>query len=85
MKTNNKYQLKEPKALISRVNIGKDLIYKEDFNVNSWFLVGHFESEGHVLDYLYNGDCLSLWFTIEDGKETAWATVLHPDGIHAVV
>lgn len=54
MEMNKTYQLKEPKALIPRVNIATDLAIKKDYSVNSWFAIGHVETDGHTIDYLYH-------------------------------
>lgn len=34
---------------------------------------------------LDNGDVISTWFALKDGKEDCWATVMHLDGSHKMV
>lgn len=36
------------------VDIAGDMAYKEDYAVNSFFAIGHFDAEGHILSYLYH-------------------------------
>lgn len=38
----------------AEVSILKDLPYKKEYDVNSWFYIGHFNSQGHTLDFLYH-------------------------------
>lgn len=42
------------------VNINADLAHKPNYTLNSWFAVGHFESEGHKLNYLVHLFVLSI-------------------------
>lgn len=36
------------------VDVVADLPYKPEYAVNSFFVIGHFESRGHTLNYLYH-------------------------------
>ncbi len=58
MKLNTKpllENLKETgKGVMPLVNVQEDLYFKKAFNVNSWFAIGHFEAQGHKLDYLFH-------------------------------
>ncbi len=36
------------------VNPKEDLVYKKDYQTNSWFAVGHFEADGHLVNWLYH-------------------------------
>lgn len=36
------------------VDVRRDLVYKTDYMLNSFFAVGHFESRGHTLNYLFH-------------------------------
>lgn len=36
------------------VDVAKDMPFKSDYAVNSFFAIGHFQVEGHVIDYLYH-------------------------------
>lgn len=42
------------------VDILADLPHKPDYTINSWFAVGHFESQGHRLNYLVHLFALSI-------------------------
>lgn len=37
-----------------KVNPKTDLAYNEDYQANSWFAIGHFEENGHTLNWLYH-------------------------------
>jgi predicted secreted hydrolase len=41
-----------PKGAEPAVDVVADLPFKKNFNINSWFAIGHFEVEGHTLNYL---------------------------------
>lgn len=86
----NVYQFSLPTVQTTGTIRIKDKTY--EINCNSWFdrqwqvaEADIFIKWGWMDMNLDNGDYLSLWFTVENGKETAWATVLHPDGTHSVV
>ena len=32
----------------------RDLLWKKDVNSNSWFVIGHFDAEGHKLNFMYH-------------------------------
>lgn len=36
------------------VNVVADMPYKKEYAVNSFFAIGHFSAEGHLLNYLYH-------------------------------
>ena len=36
------------------VNPKTDLPFKKDYQANSWFAIGHFEAEGHLVNWLYH-------------------------------
>lgn len=36
------------------VDVARDMAYKSEYAVNSFFAIGHFEAESHVLNYLYH-------------------------------
>ncbi len=36
------------------VNPKEDLAYKKEYQANSWFAIGHFEENGHLLNWLYH-------------------------------
>lgn len=38
----------------AEVDILKDLAYKKDYDTNSWFYIGHYNTKGHVLNFLYH-------------------------------
>ena len=47
--------LKSPgKGVPPLVDIIKDLEYKKEYTINSWFAIGHFETEGQKLNYLFH-------------------------------
>ena len=39
---------------VLKVNPKEDLACKEDYQANSWFAIGHFEENGHTLNWLYH-------------------------------
>jgi predicted secreted hydrolase len=43
-----------PKGVGTFVDPVADLALKQDFDVNSWFAIGHFEVDGEVLNFLYH-------------------------------
>lgn len=68
------------KGLLPYVNPVEDLVWKKEFIGNSWFYIGHFESEGHKLNYLFHlmiiptpdqGNVLNSMFSITD-ETTGW-------------
>ncbi|WP_370677266.1 lipocalin family protein [Pleomorphomonas sp. PLEO] len=46
--------LSTPAGVGALVDAQKDLPFKKDFAVNSWFITGHVKTEGHTLSYLYH-------------------------------
>ena len=42
------------KSLPPQVDVASDLAYKKEFTTNSWFAIGHFETDDRVLDYLFH-------------------------------
>ena len=47
--------LKQPvRGIMPFVKPAKDLLWKKEFSVNSWFVIGHFETEGHKLNFLFH-------------------------------
>jgi predicted secreted hydrolase len=59
------------KGLTPLVYPVKDLLYKKEYHVNSWFAIGHFETEGHKLNYLFH------LMTLENmGPEPVIATIV---------
>ncbi|MBU3100843.1 MULTISPECIES: lipocalin family protein [Clostridium] len=42
------------KGIVPFVNPLEDLSRKKDFDTNSWFVIGHFEAEGHKLNFLFH-------------------------------
>lgn len=46
--------LKPRMGAVAQVDVIKDLQNKKKYNLNSWFAIGHFETEGHILDYLFH-------------------------------
>lgn len=42
------------------VNIVSDLAHKPGYTLNSWFAIGHFDSEGHTLNYLVHLFAISV-------------------------
>lgn len=46
--------LKNMKGYHPDVDVVKDLPYRDDYMNNSFFVIGHFVSDGHTLDYLYH-------------------------------
>jgi predicted secreted hydrolase len=46
--------LAAPKGVGAFVDPVADLALKKGFDVNSWYAIGHFESEGEILNFLYH-------------------------------
>ena len=44
--------LKTMKNINPAVDVRKDLVYKPEYMINSFFAIGHFEAKGHTLNYL---------------------------------
>lgn len=44
----------EPKGVGALLDPAADLPPKPEFDVNSWFVIGHFEADGEVLNFLYH-------------------------------
>ncbi len=42
------------KGLVPFVKPVEDLYWNKEFDCNSWFVIGHFEAEGHKLNFLYH-------------------------------
>lgn len=42
------------------LDIAADLAHKRGYTLNSWFVIGHFESKGHTLNYLVHLFALSI-------------------------
>ncbi len=42
------------KGIVPFVDPKKDLCWNKEFDCNSWFVIGHFETEGHKLNFLYH-------------------------------
>lgn len=36
------------------VDVKNDLMYKPEYGLNSWFIIGHFSDQGHTLSYLFH-------------------------------
>ena len=36
------------------LELEKDLLWKKEYNINSWFIIGHAESENHTLNFLFH-------------------------------
>lgn len=62
---------KPTKGLTPLVYPVKDLIYKKEYNVNSWFAIGHFETEGHKINYLFH-----LMILENTGSEPSIASII---------
>jgi predicted secreted hydrolase len=46
--------LSRPGGVGALIDAERDLPIKTDYAVNSWFVFGHFDAEGHTLSYLYH-------------------------------
>ena len=46
--------LKTMKGFHPDVDVAADMTYKDDYLSNSFFAIGHFEADGHLLNYLYH-------------------------------
>ena len=44
----------------SPLNPERDLLWKKDFSVNSWFTIGHFDHGGQKLNFLYHAMVMAL-------------------------
>ena len=40
--------------ILPAVDVRKDLVYKTEYIINSYFAIGHFEAKGHTLNYLFH-------------------------------
>lgn len=49
-----------PMGAAPALDITADLAHKRGYTLNSWFVIGHFESEGHTLNYLVHLFALSI-------------------------
>lgn len=49
-----------PVGATPAVDIVGDLPHKSGFTINSWFVIGHFESRGHTLNYLVHLLAISI-------------------------
>lgn len=45
----------DPKPFI---DLERDLPFKKEYDVNSWFVIGHFDVEGETIDFLYHLMCM---------------------------
>lgn len=62
------------KGIVSVLNPVEDLLWKKNSNSNSWFAIGHFEAEGHVLNFMYHlmiyplptGSVMNACFSVTD-------------------
>ncbi|MFG1412001.1 lipocalin family protein [Xanthobacter sp. VTT E-85241] len=77
-------------AIPTSVDIVADLAHKPGYTLNSWFAIGHFESQGHTLNYLVHLFALSIRgitvgvdsaVSITD-ETTGWYGVQH--GFHSI-
>lgn len=41
-------------AVKPEVDVNADLPFKKDYDINSWFAIGHFNADGDVIDFLYH-------------------------------
>ena len=46
--------LKNMKGFAPEVDVAGDLPYKDEYMNNSFFAIGHFDVDGHTIDYLYH-------------------------------
>lgn len=49
-----------PAGAFPALDVMADLAHKRGYTINSWFAIGHFESEGHTLNYLVHLFALSI-------------------------
>ncbi|WP_229398316.1 lipocalin family protein [Micromonospora okii] len=49
-----------PEGAVPAVDVVADLACKPRYTLNSWFVIGHFEADGHTLDYLVHMMALSI-------------------------
>lgn len=49
-----------PVGAVPALDIVAGLAHKRGYTLNSWFVIGHFESEGHTLNYLVHLFALSI-------------------------
>ena len=45
---------RNPNGVGTFLDCEKDLLWKKEYNVNSWFVIGHAESENHTLNFLFH-------------------------------
>lgn len=46
--------LNERMGVVPQVDVTKDLLPKTNYNVNSWFVFGKFDADGHIFNYLFH-------------------------------
>jgi len=72
-----------PGGAIPALNVEADLAHKRGYTLNSWFVVGHFEAEGHTLNYLVHLFALSVG-GITVGVDSAASITDETNGWYAV-